>query len=115
MLGCNRLCAIAVVAAAIGIASGITWGAMTGFWIFTALVVATTLAYAGVNYSYTIESLGATPKRVSISVLLILITVALVPVYTSAFSAPQSGAIILAAITTLSLGWAHGTMEPSGP
>jgi hypothetical protein len=45
---------------------------------------------------------------------LLLITVALVPIYTSAFGAPQSGAIALAAITMMSIGWAHSTLEPSG-
>jgi len=115
MLGCNRLCILAAVVAVIGIVAGITWGAMTGFWFFAALVAATALTYAGANYSYTTKAMGLTPKKVGITVLLVLITVAMVPIYTTAFGAPQYGAIVLAVITTLSLGWAHRTMEPTGP
>ena len=114
MLDCNRLCILAVAAAAIGIGTGISWGAMTGFWIFSGLVITITLIYAGMNYSYTIEALGSTPKKVGMLVVLLLITAALVPIYSSAIEAPLSGAIVLAAITTLSIGWAHGTLEPSG-
>ena len=114
MLGCNRLCILAAAAAAIGISTGISWGAMTGFWVFSVLVVTISFTYAGMNYSNTIEALGSTPKKVGMLVVLLLITVALVPIYSSAFGAPQSGAIALAAITTLSIGWVHGTLEPSG-
>ena len=114
MVGCNRLCILAAAAAAIGFGTGISWGAMTGFWIFSSLVVTIALTYAGMNYSYTIEALGTTPKKLGTIVVLLLITVALVPIYTSAFGAPQSGAIALAAITTMSIGWAHSTLEPSG-
>ena len=114
MLGCNRLCILAAAAAAIGIGTGISLGAMTGFWVFSVLVVTISLTYAGMNYSNTIEALGSTPKKVGMLVVLLLITVALVPIYSSAFGAPQSGAIALATITTLGIGWAHGTLEPSG-
>ncbi len=114
MQGCNRLCILAVAASAIGIGTGISWGAMTGFWVFAGLVITIALIYAGMNYSYTIEALGSTPKKVTMLVVLLLITVALVPIYSSALEAPLSGAIVLATITTLSIGWAHGTLEPSG-
>ena len=64
--------------------------------------------------SYTIEALGSTPKKVGMLIVLLLITAAMVPIYSYAIGAPQSGAIVLAAITTLSISWAHGTLEPSG-
>ena len=65
-------------------------------------------------FSYTKEALGATPSKVGTTVLLILVTVALVPFYSGMFDFPQSASIILAVSTTLSLGWAHVTLEPAG-
>ena len=115
MLGENKLWVLVGVEAAAAVIAGQKYGVMTGFWTFTSLVVATALIFAGMNYTYTRDALGASPSKVGTIALLVIITLGLIPLYTSMFDFPQSASIILAASTTLSLGWAHTTLEPSGP
>ena len=114
MVELNRFWLLMGIEAVVSIIAAYMYDLMTGFWTFTGLMVATALVFTGLNFSYAKEALGATPSKVGTTVLLILVTVALVPFYSGMFDFPQSASIILAVSTTLSFGWAHVTLEPAG-